>query len=154
MSPPLHLPLPPQTSPACSRQERTGLSERQKSARTRGRQAGLANLGLPPQDFLRISTAFCGHATNEVQTGMQACSHAAAGMKCTRTHTHIHSHTPWHPCTHTHPHTHKRAHPHIHTDTHRHTHAHSSYSTQRKASTIHRMQQQQQQQQQQHQQQQ
>jgi len=153
MPPPLRLPLPPQTPPACSRQERTGLSERQRSARSRTRShAGLANLGLPPQECtVGTALAFCGCATNEVETGLQACSLAAAVMRRCTTHTHTYAHTHMHRHTHrrahtctgahththtctsahtqvhtrTHAHMHRRAHTHVHTHTHKHTHTHT-----------------------------
>jgi len=68
MAPPLHLHLPPQTPSACSRQEQTGLSKRQRSARTKTRShAELANLGLTPQGCtVGTALAFCGYATYEV----------------------------------------------------------------------------------------
>jgi hypothetical protein len=56
-SPPALPAPPPQTPPACSRQERTGLSKRQRSARTRGSHAELAKLGLPPQQDCTVGTA-------------------------------------------------------------------------------------------------
>jgi len=51
---PLRLPLPPQTPPACSRQDLTGLSERQRSERTRGSHAELANGFAPTGLYSRL----------------------------------------------------------------------------------------------------
>jgi hypothetical protein len=74
------LPAPSPPDPARLQQERTGLSERQNSARTRASHAGLATRFAPTglYGWHSIGTAFCGYATNEVETEMQACSHAAA----------------------------------------------------------------------------
>ena len=121
-SPLLCLPLPPQTPLACSRQDWTGLSERQRSARTRSSHAGLrANLGLPPQDCT-VGIAFCDYATNKVDKDalMLSCS-----IRNAQAHKHTHSHTQYlaplftHTCTHTkHTNIHTRAHTHTHTHTH------------------------------------
>ena len=131
--PPPASPTPaPQTAPACSRQEQTGLSERQRSARTRGSHAAEQTLVCPQDCIVGIASALHS-ATNEVETGMQACSRAAAEMRrrttCTHsracTHTHIHTHSQAH--THTGAHTHTRtdthAQAHIGAHTHRHTHS-------------------------------
>jgi len=120
---PLRLPLPPQTPLACSRQERTGLSERQRNARTRGSHVELSNLGLPSQDCtVGTALAFCGYATNKL-TGMQAHNvhtHAQAHNVHTQshTHTHTHTHTHMHRSTHLHRYTHAQTHIHMHTHTH------------------------------------
>ena len=143
MPPLLCLHLPSQTPSACSRHERTGLSKRQRSTRTRTcSHAGLANLVLTPQDCtVGTALAFCGYATNQV-TGMRrrtTCTHMR-----TQTHIHIYKHAHTHAqahtltgvhthrhtftCararthTHTHTHTHTRTHTHAHTHTHTHTH--------------------------------
>ena len=109
--------------PACSKQERTSLSQSEREAKEREnkRQSWLQDLQtlVCPQDCI-VGNALALHSVIMQQmklTGMQACSHAAAmQQKCTGAHTHTHTQT--------------------------HTHARSSYSTQavRKAST--RMQQQ------------
>jgi len=125
--PPLRLRLHPQTPPACSRQEWTGLSMRQRSARRRTRShAELTNLGLTPQDCT-VGTAltFCNYAT------IEGCKHAAASAQAHNVHKHVHTNT--HTCTHTctGTHTHTGAHTHRHTctcaraHTHTHTHTHS-----------------------------
>ena len=138
-------PAPPAPSPPSRLQQarRTGLSERQRSARTRTRShAGLANLGLPPQGCtVGTALAFCGYATNEAD---RDASMLQAHNVHTHAHTHSHIHTHAHTYTHAHTctgaHTYTGAHTHTYTLTH--TYTHSSYSTQaaRKAST--RMQQQ------------
>ena len=98
--PPPALPSPP-TLPACSRQEQTGSSERQRSTRTRGSHAGLA-----------------------LATGMQVCyqqQKAQAHNVHTFARTHIHTHAQ----VHTHTHTNTGAHTHRHTYTGAHTHTHA-----------------------------
>jgi hypothetical protein len=122
----------PQTPPAWSRQEQTGLSERQRSARTRGSHAAEQTLVCPQDCIVGIASALHS-ATNEVETGMQACSRAAAEMRrrttCTHsracTHTHIHTQT--HTCagTHTHKGTHTQAHRRTDTHAQARTHIHS-----------------------------
>ena len=103
--------------------------------------AGLTNLALPPglYRWYCISTALCGYATNIVETGTQACSHAAAEMcrrtTCTheRTHRHTLTCTDAHTQAHTRTHTCTGAHMRTNTDTlsstlahtHAHTHTHA-----------------------------
>jgi hypothetical protein len=139
------LPLPPQTPPACSRQERTRLSDRQRSARIRGSNAELANLGLSPQDCtVGTALAFCVNATNEVDRDASMLSCSSRRTTCTHTrarthtltciHTHVHRRTHSHRRTHAQTHAHTRAHTHTHTlslsntlaytRTHTHTHTH------------------------------
>ena len=140
MPPSLHLPLPPQTPPACSRQERTELSKRQRSARTRGSHAGQANLGLPPQDCI-VGIASALHSVVMQQLKLrQGCKHALVQQQCSsRNDMHRHAQTHSHNLAHTHTHTdtHTRSHARKHARTPAHTHTHSSYGTQaaRKAST-------------------
>ena len=124
MPPPLRLPLPPWAPIACSRQERTGLSERQRSARTTGSLAELADLGLPSHDCtVGTALAFCVYVTNEVDRDasmLQAHTvHIHAQAHDVHTHAHTHSHT------HTHTHTQTNTNTHIHKHTHTHAHAHT-----------------------------
>ena len=130
---PSRLPLPPHTPSACSRQERTGLSERQRSARTRGSHAELANLGLPSQDCtVGTALAFCGYATNEVDRDASMLQthnvHIHAQAHDVHTHAHTHSHTH----IHTHAHAHTLTQAHTRTDTHAHAcaHTHTNIHTQ------------------------
>ena len=108
--PPLRLSLPPQTPPACSRQEQTGLSERQRSARTRGSHAGLAKLGLP----WIVKLVLHRHCILQQIELIQECKHALMQQqKCTgalRTHTRTHTHAQAHTRTDTHAQAHTRAH--------------------------------------------
>jgi len=116
----------PQTAPACSRQEQTGLSERQRNARTRGSHAAEQTLVCPQDCIVGIASALHS-ATNEVETGMQACSHAAAEMRRRTTCTLTCTHTYTHKHTHAQAHTHTKAHTHRRTDaqTHMHRRAHT-----------------------------
>jgi hypothetical protein len=78
-----------------------------------------------PQDCMvgNALALHCGYATNEIETKLQACSHAAAEMRrrttCTHAHTHIHMHRRTHTGAHTHRHTftHAQAHTRVHTHT-------------------------------------
>ena len=117
-APPLRLPLPPWTPLACSRQERTGLSERQRSARTRGSHA-IRKPWFALTDC-SVGTAFCGYATNEVDrdASMLSCRSNAAEMH-RRAHTRARTQT--HTCTGTH--TQARARTQTHAQVHIHTHA-------------------------------
>jgi hypothetical protein len=119
-------PAPPAPSPPSHLQQarRTGLSERQRSARTRTRShAEVANLGLTPQDCtVGTALAFCGCATNEVDRD-------ASMLQAHNVHTHAHTHSHIHTHTHTHTHAHTNAQAHTltqaHTRTHTLTHAHT-----------------------------
>ena len=144
-APQLRLPLPPWTPLACSRQERTGLSERQRSARTRGSHA-IRKPWFALTDC-SVGTAFCGYATNEVDRDasmlqthnvhIHAQAHDVHTHAHTHSHTHIHTHAHAHTLTQAHTRTRTHTHTYTHTYTHTDTHTHSSYSTQaaRKAST-------------------
>ena len=124
-------PAPPAPSPLSRMQQarRTGLSKKQRSARTRGSHAELANLGLPSQDCtVGTAFAFCGYATNEVDRNasmLQAHNVDTHAHTQSHTHTHIHTHAQAHTLTQahtrTHIHTHARAHAHAHTHTYTHT---------------------------------
>jgi hypothetical protein len=136
MPPPLRLPLPPWAPIACSRQERTGLSERQRSARTTGSLAELADLGLPSHDCtVGTALAFCVYVTNEVDRDasmLQAHTvhiHAQAHDVHTHAHTHSHTHTHTHTQTNTNTHIHKHTHTHMHMRTHTYTGAHTHIHT-------------------------
>ena len=136
MPPPLRLPLPPWAPIACSRQERTGLSERQRSARTTGSLAELADLGLPSHDCtVGTALAFCVYVTNEVDRDasmLQAHTvhiHAQAHDVHTHAHTHSHTHTQTHTQTNTNTHIHKHTHTHMHMRTHTYTGAHTHIHT-------------------------
>jgi hypothetical protein len=103
-------PAPPAPSPLSRMQQarRTGLSKKQRSARTRGSHAELANLGLPSQDCtVGTALALRGYATNEVDRD-------ASMLQAHNVHTHAHTHT------HTRAHTHAQVH--IHTQAHTRTH--------------------------------
>ena len=129
-------PAPPAPSPPSRLQQarRTGLSERQRSARTRTRShAGLANLGLPPQGCtVGTALAFCGYATNEVDRDASMLQthnvHIHAQAHDVHTHAHTHSHTH----IHTHAHAHTLTQAHTRTDTHAHAcaHTHTNIHTQ------------------------
>jgi hypothetical protein len=134
---PSRLPLPPHTPSACSRQERTGLSERQRSARTRGSHAELTDLGLPPHGCT-VGIALALHSVITQQMKLrQGCKHALMQQQCSsrnaqvHTHTHTHMHRRTHAQahtrtdTHTHAHMHRRTHAHKHTHIHTHTHTHA-----------------------------
>jgi len=128
---PSRLPLPPHTPSACSRQERTGLSERQRSARTRGSHAELTDLGLPPHGCT-VGIALALHSVITQQMKLrQGCKHALMQQQCSsrnaQVHTHTHTHAQAHTRTgaHAHRHTHTRTHAQAHTRTQTHTHTHT-----------------------------